>query len=169
MGLYEWSRDKQAAMKKKQEDIEAGIRQKYPTPEDSVSRDSSPEPEQRVPDRREVRRPEERKRYRSRSRSRSRTRSRSGSRGSTPPRRSDAGRRRSRSREQQRGHRSRSRSRGRRDRTRSRSRSRGDRRRRSRSRSGSGDFANLPSNLTRRSPTPPSRAGWGSASSSGGQ
>ena len=60
-------------MKKKQEDIEAGIRQKSPTPEDSVSRDSSPEPEQRVPDRREVRRPEERKRYRSRSRSRSRT------------------------------------------------------------------------------------------------
>merc|ERR1719150_814876 len=117
LGLYEWSRDKQAAIKKKQEDIEAGIRQKSPTPEESISRDSSPEPEQRVPDRREMRRPEERKRYRSRSRSRSRsrTRSRSGSRGSTPPRRSEAGRRRSRSREQQRGHRSRSRSRGRPD------------------------------------------------------
>merc|ERR1719348_2815009 len=89
LGLYEWSRDKQAAVKKKQDDIDAGIRQRSPTPETNISRESSPEPEQRVPDRKEIKRHDERKKYKStsRSRSRSRTRSRSASRGSTPPRR----------------------------------------------------------------------------------
>ena len=66
LGLYEWSREKQAAVKKKADDIASGVRKRSPTPEPEVSRDSSPESaEQRVPDRKEVKRPEpERKRYR---------------------------------------------------------------------------------------------------------
>ena len=66
LGLYEWSREKQAAIKKKADDIASGARKRSPTPEPEISRDSSPETaEQRVPDRKEVKRPEpERKRYR---------------------------------------------------------------------------------------------------------
>lgn len=81
LGLYEWSRDKQAAIRRKQEDIESGARARSPSPP-SEDRESSPE--QTVPGGKREARPRVKKRYRSRSRSKSRTRS--GSRGSTPPR-----------------------------------------------------------------------------------
>ena len=156
LGLYEWSREKQAAIKKKHDDIASGVREKSATPEPTVIRDSSPEEEQRVPDTSRRVSAVEKKKYRSRSR----TRSRSGSR--TPPRR-----RRSRTRSRSRERRHRSRSRGRRDRSRSRSR---ERRRRSRTRSGSRESGSMPSHLTRRSPTPPSSSPWAPppSSSSGG-
>jgi len=110
LALYDWSREKQFAIRQKKEDIESGRREKSRTTSPGSSRESTPD--QTVPQ------PSRVKRYRSRSRSREHTPTRRTSR---------RGRSRTRSRT-----RSRSRSRSR---TRSRSRSRG----RSRTRSGSGD------------------------------
>ena len=42
--------------------MKAGIRKKSPTPDNNISRDSSPEQEQKVPERKEIRK-EERKRW----------------------------------------------------------------------------------------------------------
>jgi len=85
LALYEWGREKQYALKKKEEDIAAGRRPRSPTQSPSSSRESTPD--QTVPTK------EPRKRgYRSRSRTRSR------SRDSTPPRKSTKRRSRSRTR-----------------------------------------------------------------------
>ena len=93
LGLYEWSKDKTAAIKQKADDIEAGNRERSPTasPDDRFARDSSPEDGERNGSNRSSRsssRKEEperrRKRYREKSRSRSRSRTRSRSRESTP-------------------------------------------------------------------------------------
>ena len=90
LGLYEWSRAKTAAIKKKADDIEDGLREQSPPP--------SPDPffddqEEALPD--EIERREKRYRSRSRSRSRTRSRTRSRSRESTPEssrgRRGDSG------------------------------------------------------------------------------
>jgi len=138
LGLYEWSREKQAAIRKKSDEIEKGIRDRSPTlsPDRDLSRESTPE--QTVPTQEKIiDKKKERKRYRSRSRTRSRTRSNSGSRESTPERRNTPPRSR---KKEKRKDRSRSRSR-----TRSRSRSRGS------------DYGNLPSFLTKRSPSPSRR------------
>lgn len=70
LGLYEWSRAKTAAIKKKADDIEANRRERSPT--------ASPEPFQREFEETEPVIKQKRPRYRSRSRTRSR------SRGSTP-------------------------------------------------------------------------------------
>jgi len=177
LGLYEWSREKQASVKRKQDDIEDGVRSRSATPVDDMSRESTPE--QTVPDRKEVEQEKEKKRYRSRSRTksrsrtRSRTRSRSGSRGSTPPRRERSRRGRSRSRSRDRRENSRERGRGR-DRSKSREKVRDKKRSRSRegkrkerSRSGSGGYS-LPSYLTKRSPSPTVRVGFGDGGGGGG-
>ncbi len=149
IGLYEFSRDKAEAIKKKAEDIESGNRERSPTASpEPFSNPPTPDrtPPQptapgrpRTPEVKEVRRkkryeeekpskkesssPRRNKRGRSRSRSRSRTRSRS--RGSTPERGS-----------------------------------RGRRRSHSRSPSPSGGYS-MPSYLTKRSPSPRGGAGRG--------
>ena len=68
LGLYEWSKGKTAAIKKKADDIESGIRDASPPP--------SPDPFQEVPLAAEFEdKPPPVKRFRSRSRSRTRSRS----------------------------------------------------------------------------------------------
>lgn len=80
LSLYEWFREKQDAVKRKEDDIKDGVRPRSPTVSpDRTSRDSTPEETEKE------RRPRERKRYRSRSRTKTRSRS-GGSRGSTPTR-----------------------------------------------------------------------------------
>ncbi len=117
LGLYEWSKDKTAAVKAKADAIESGERERSPTasPDPYQSGNSTPEPQQRsksgMSDETKNSEPVKRKRYvsmsRSRSRSRDRTRSRSNtrsrSRESTPEygsvrRRRDSRRQRSESR-----------------------------------------------------------------------
>ena len=69
LGLYEWSRSKTAAIKKKADDIEAGVREASPPP--------SPDPFQELPEFEKFEdKPPPVKRFRSRSRSRTRSRSR---------------------------------------------------------------------------------------------
>jgi len=127
LALYEWGREKQYAIKKKEDDIAAGRRQRSATLSPTSSRESTPD--QTVPSEQPRRRG-----YRSRSRTRSR------SRGSTPPRKSTKSlRKRSRSAS--------------RSRTRSRSRSRTPNRSRGRSRTRSGSRETPPRHL-KRSPSP---------------
>ena len=84
IGLYEWSKAKAAAVKKKADDIESGERERSPTASPDPyagSGSSTPEKRGRSPevDRRLSRRSSRRSRPRSRTRSRSR--------GSTPEKR----------------------------------------------------------------------------------
>jgi len=97
LGLYEWTKEKQAAIKKKKDDIDMGLRERSPTLSPDRGGDSTPE--QIVPDKEKSgEKRKQRKRYRSQTRSRSRTRSNSGSRGSTPDRRQERRRRKGRDR-----------------------------------------------------------------------
>ena len=82
IGLYEWSKAKAAAVKKKADDIEAGERERSPTASpDPYAGSGSSTPEKRG------RSSPERSSRRSSRRSRSRSRTRSRSRGSTPEKR----------------------------------------------------------------------------------
>merc|ERR1719319_384413 len=142
LGLYEWSREKSTAIRKKADEIEKGIRDRSPTlsPERDFSRESTPE--QIVPSQEKVLdKKKERKRYRSRSKTRSRTRSNSGSRESTPERRPSPPRSRKKEKKNK------------------RSKSRSTSRSRSRSRGSDREYGNLPSFLTKRSPSRARRGG----------
>jgi len=78
LGLYEWSRSKTVAIKKKADDIESGLRDASPPP--------SPEPFLEVHAAEFEDEPPPVKRFRSRSRSRTRSRSRESTPESRPPR-----------------------------------------------------------------------------------
>ena len=92
LGLYEWSKDKTAAVKAKADAIESGRRERSPTasPDPYLSGGSTPEPQMRskssmltVDDVKPIEQPVKRKRYTSRSRSRSKSRDRTRSRSRT--------------------------------------------------------------------------------------
>ena len=87
IGLYEWNRDKAAAIKRKAEEVESGERERSPTASpEPFTRDATPEKEGDKEKQKKKDEDEEKpkkKRYRSRSRSRTRSRSRE----STPDRR----------------------------------------------------------------------------------